>query len=57
VVERLLEHDSDDTDLVLTRQKVHDPGYRGPILYEATSEDYLLLLKFLFSTNVHVHMA
>jgi hypothetical protein len=48
--------DTDDTDLVLTKQKIHDPVYIGPILSEAAGEDCLLLLKFLFPTSAHMHL-
>ncbi|KDR16617.1 uncharacterized protein LOC110832431 isoform X1 [Zootermopsis nevadensis] len=54
VVERLLEHNADISDLVLTRQRVHDSEYIGPIIYEAAGEDYLLLLKFLASIGVNM---
>jgi ankyrin repeat protein len=55
VVERLLEHNADLSDLVLIKQRVHDSEYIGPILYEAAGEDYLLLVKFLSSIGVNMN--
>jgi ankyrin repeat protein len=54
VAERLLERKVDirPPDEEHIRQRVHDPDYIGPILYDAAGEDYLFLLKFLYSVGV-----
>jgi ankyrin repeat protein len=56
VAELLLKHQVEirPTDVEHIRQRVHDPDYVGPILFEAAGEGYLSLLKFLFSVGANM---
>ena len=56
VAERLLERRVDirPPDEEHIRQRLNDPHYIGPILFMAASEDYFLLLKFLYSVGVNM---
>jgi len=56
VAERLLEREADirPPDEEHIRQRLNDPDYIGPILFEAAGEDYFFLLKFLYSVGVNM---
>jgi ankyrin repeat protein len=56
VTERLLEREVDirAPDEEYIRQRLNDPDYIGPILFDAAGEDYFFLLKFLYSVGVNM---
>jgi ankyrin repeat protein len=56
VAERLLERKVDirPPEEEHIRQRLNDPDYIGPILFEAAGEDYFFLLKFLYSVGVNM---